>query len=150
MIWLNAEALLLSLRQDPEVARLAGIYLKWASFSLPGYSFNCISRLVFPLFSLYIVLTTSSSFSRYFQAQGKSDGLCSYRRAYLNQGLFDVPARIICFVAPINMLLTYLLGEWLLIGYRITEDDGMVQCGDLNRCGLVLLEHRSQLPSHII
>ncbi|KAN0094813.1 MatE domain containing protein [Tylopilus felleus] len=33
------------------------------------------------------------SFSRYFQAQG----------------LFDVPARIICFVAPINILLSYLL-----------------------------------------
>ncbi|KAF9224731.1 MATE efflux family protein [Gyrodon lividus] len=73
-IWLNGESLLLLLRQDPGVARFAGIYLKWASFSLPAYSFNCVSR-------------------RYFQSQG----------------LFAVPARIIVFVAPINMLLNYLL-----------------------------------------
>ncbi|KAI9569367.1 mate-domain-containing protein [Boletus coccyginus] len=73
-IWLNGEAILLVLRQDPEVARYAGIYLRWASFSLPAYSFNCISR-------------------RYFQAQG----------------LFNVPARIIAFVAPVNILLSYLL-----------------------------------------
>jgi len=73
-IWFNGESLLLMLRQDPDVARFAGIYLKWASLSLPAYSFNCISR-------------------RYFQAQG----------------LFDVPARIIAFVAPINILLSYLL-----------------------------------------
>ncbi|KAG9313750.1 mate-domain-containing protein [Chiua virens] len=73
-IWLNSEPLLLALRQDPEVARYASIYLKWASLSLPAYAFNCISR-------------------RYFQAQG----------------LFDVPARIVVFVAPINMLLSYLL-----------------------------------------
>ncbi|KAG6380107.1 MATE efflux family protein [Boletus reticuloceps] len=74
MVWFNAEGLLLALRQDPEVARYASIYLKWASLSLPAYSFNCISR-------------------RYFQAQG----------------LFDVPARIILFVAPINILLSYTL-----------------------------------------
>ncbi|KAG9313747.1 MATE efflux family protein [Chiua virens] len=74
IIWLNGESLLLALRQEPEVAKLAGIYLKWASFGLPAYSFNCISR-------------------RYFQAQG----------------LFDMPARIILFVAPVNALLSYLL-----------------------------------------
>ncbi|KIK96911.1 hypothetical protein PAXRUDRAFT_768490 [Paxillus rubicundulus Ve08.2h10] len=73
-IWLNAESLLLLLRQDPGVAKFAGVYLKWASLSLPAYSFNCISR-------------------RYFQSQG----------------LFAVPARTIVFVAPINMILNYLL-----------------------------------------
>ena len=73
MIWLNGEALLLALRQDPEVARYAGIYLKWASLSLPAYSFNCISRSVVSLSSQCIMLTTP--LSRYFQAQGKSDGL---------------------------------------------------------------------------
>ncbi|KAG2130130.1 MATE efflux family protein [Suillus cothurnatus] len=50
-IWFNAEPILLLLRQEPEVARLAGIYLKWASLGLPAYAFNCISR-------------------RYFQSQG--------------------------------------------------------------------------------
>ncbi|KAG2347038.1 MATE efflux family protein [Suillus weaverae] len=74
IIWFNAEPILLLLRQEPEVARLAGIYLKWASLGLPAYAFNCISR-------------------RYFQSQG----------------LFDVPTRIIVAVAPINVLLNYLL-----------------------------------------
>lgn len=73
-IWFNAESILLLLRQEPEVARLAGIYLKWASLGLPAYAFNCISR-------------------RYFQSQG----------------LFDAPTRIIVAVAPINVLLNYLL-----------------------------------------
>ncbi|KAG2134116.1 MATE efflux family protein [Suillus clintonianus] len=73
-IWFNAEPILLLLRQDPEVARLAGIYLKWASLGLPAYAFNTISR-------------------RYFQSQG----------------LFDAPTRIIVAVAPINVLLNYLL-----------------------------------------
>lgn len=44
VIWFNAEPILLLLRQEPEVARLAGIYLKWASLGLPAYAFNCISR----------------------------------------------------------------------------------------------------------
>ncbi|KAG1888238.1 MATE efflux family protein [Suillus subluteus] len=73
-IWFNAESILLLLRQEPEVARLAGIYLKWASLGLPAYAFNCISR-------------------RYFQSQG----------------LFNTPTRIIVAVAPINVLLNYLL-----------------------------------------
>lgn len=73
-IWFNAEPILLLLRQEPEVARLAGIYLKWASLGLPAYAFNCISR-------------------RYFQSQG----------------LFAAPTRIIVAVAPINVLLNYLL-----------------------------------------
>ncbi len=51
IIWFNAEAILLSLRQDPEVAHLASVYLRWVSLGLPAYAFNCTSR-------------------RYFQAQG--------------------------------------------------------------------------------
>ncbi|KAG9088645.1 hypothetical protein FRC06_001939 [Ceratobasidium sp. 370] len=50
-IWLNAEHILLHLRQDPEVARLAALYLKYASFQLPCFAFNAVCR-------------------RYFQAQG--------------------------------------------------------------------------------
>ncbi|KAG2159453.1 MATE efflux family protein [Suillus bovinus] len=73
-IWFNAEPILLLLKQEPEVARLAGIYLKWASLGLPAYAFNCISR-------------------RYFQSQG----------------LFAVPTRIIMSVAPLNVLMNYLL-----------------------------------------
>ncbi|KAF8135004.1 MATE efflux family protein [Boletus edulis] len=53
-IWLNAEPILLALNQEPEVARLAAIYLRWASLGLPAYTFNCISR-------------------RYFQSQGLFD-----------------------------------------------------------------------------
>ena len=73
-IWANAEAILLLLRQDPEVAYLAAVYLRWALLGLPAYVFNQVSR-------------------RYFQAQG----------------LFAVPTRIILVVAPINVLLNYLL-----------------------------------------
>ncbi|KAI0825956.1 MATE efflux family protein [Irpex lacteus] len=51
MIWFNAESILLALKQDPEVAHLAAVYLKWAVLGLPAYSFNTISR-------------------RYFQSQG--------------------------------------------------------------------------------
>ncbi|KAG6888807.1 hypothetical protein C0995_005827 [Termitomyces sp. Mi166 len=50
-VWFNAEPILLAIKQDPEVARLAALYLRWYSFSLPAFAFNCISR-------------------RYFQSQG--------------------------------------------------------------------------------
>ena len=36
LIWLNAEPILLFLKQDPEVAYLAAVYLRWASLGLPG------------------------------------------------------------------------------------------------------------------
>ncbi|KAF8150627.1 mate-domain-containing protein [Crassisporium funariophilum] len=47
MIWWNAEIILLFLRQEPEVAHLAAIYLRWVSMGLPAYAFNCISRRYF-------------------------------------------------------------------------------------------------------
>ena len=43
-IWFNAEAILLMLQQEPEIARLAGLYLKYVSIGLPAYAFNSISR----------------------------------------------------------------------------------------------------------
>ncbi|KAF4618728.1 hypothetical protein D9613_010164 [Agrocybe pediades] len=72
--WFNAETILLSLKQDPEVAHLAAVYLRWISLGLPAYAFNSISR-------------------RYFQSQG----------------LFAAPTRIVLAVAPINLLLNWLL-----------------------------------------
>ncbi|QRW23429.1 MATE efflux family protein [Rhizoctonia solani] len=39
-VWHSAESILLVLRQEPEIARLAGIYLKWLSIGLPAY-FQC-------------------------------------------------------------------------------------------------------------
>ncbi|KAJ3899170.1 multidrug Oligosaccharidyl-lipid polysaccharide flippase [Lentinula edodes] len=50
-IWFNAERILILLRQDKEVARLAGRYLAMLAFGLPAFSFNTIAK-------------------RYFQAQG--------------------------------------------------------------------------------
>ena len=64
LIWFNAESILIFLNQEPEIAHLAAIYLRWASLGLPGifltssflsfcavannidlgYAFNCISR----------------------------------------------------------------------------------------------------------
>ncbi|KAG5352496.1 hypothetical protein C0989_002050 [Termitomyces sp. Mn162] len=46
-IWFNAEPLLLTLRQDPEVAQLAAVYLRWASIGLPAYAFNCVNQRYF-------------------------------------------------------------------------------------------------------
>jgi len=40
LFWWNAEVILIGLKQDPEVAKLAGIYLKWLSLGLPGASRN--------------------------------------------------------------------------------------------------------------
>ncbi|KAJ7751545.1 mate-domain-containing protein [Mycena maculata] len=51
VIWFNSENILLWLRQDPEIARLAATYLYWISLGLPAYAFNSITR-------------------RYFQSQG--------------------------------------------------------------------------------
>ena len=36
LIWLNAEPILMSLNQEPEVAHLAAVYLRWALLGLPG------------------------------------------------------------------------------------------------------------------
>lgn len=57
MIWFNAESILLLLRQDPEVAHLASVYLKWASLGLPAYAFNCVSRRYFQSQGLFVVPT---------------------------------------------------------------------------------------------
>jgi len=37
VIWFNAEVILLLLKQEPEVAKLAALYLKWVSLGLPAY-----------------------------------------------------------------------------------------------------------------
>ena len=36
LIWFNVESLFILLNQEPEVARLAAVYLRWASLGLPG------------------------------------------------------------------------------------------------------------------
>lgn len=61
-----------------------------------------------------------------------------------------MPARIILFVAPINILLSYLLGELSLGRDRIVELDAVFQYGDLTRFALDLSGRQSRLPSHII
>ncbi|KAH9946486.1 MATE efflux family protein [Amylocystis lapponica] len=52
LIWFNSESILLFLKQDPEVAHLAAVYLKYVAFSLPAYAFNGISRLKASLFAV--------------------------------------------------------------------------------------------------
>jgi hypothetical protein len=50
LIWLNAEPILLFLHQQPDVAHLAAVYLKYASIGLPAYAFNAISRCaIYPI-----------------------------------------------------------------------------------------------------
>ncbi|PPQ68446.1 hypothetical protein CVT26_006033 [Gymnopilus dilepis] len=55
LIWFNAEAILLFLKQDPEVAHLAGIYLRWVSLGLPGL-FTVPTRIVFIVAPTNVVL----------------------------------------------------------------------------------------------
>lgn len=56
-IWINAETILLFLKQDPEVAHLAAVYLRWVSLGLPAYAFNCISRRYFQSQGLFAIPT---------------------------------------------------------------------------------------------
>jgi len=56
-VWFNAESILLSLHQQPDVAHLAAIYLKYASIGLPAYAFNCVSRRYFQSQGLFAVPT---------------------------------------------------------------------------------------------
>ncbi|KAK7031271.1 ethionine resistance protein [Paramarasmius palmivorus] len=56
-IWLNAEPILLSLKQEPEVAHLAAVYLRWMTLGLPAYAFNLISRRYFQSQGLFTVPT---------------------------------------------------------------------------------------------
>jgi len=43
-LWINAESILLALRQEPEIAQLAALYLRWYSLGLPAYAANAILR----------------------------------------------------------------------------------------------------------
>ncbi|PIL27343.1 transporter [Ganoderma sinense ZZ0214-1] len=56
-VWWSSESILLFLKQEPEVARFASIYLKYASFGLPAYAFNAISRRYFQSQGLFNVPT---------------------------------------------------------------------------------------------
>ncbi|KAI1798396.1 MATE efflux family protein [Ganoderma leucocontextum] len=56
-VWWSSESILLFLKQEPEVARFASIYLKYASFGLPAYAFNAISRRYFQSQGLFAVPT---------------------------------------------------------------------------------------------
>ncbi|KAF7761744.1 hypothetical protein Agabi119p4_9736 [Agaricus bisporus var. burnettii] len=57
IVWFNAEAILIALKQDPEVAHLAAVYLHWVSIGLPAYAFNCVSRRYFQSQNLFSVPT---------------------------------------------------------------------------------------------
>lgn len=57
IVWFNAEAILLALKQEPEVAHLASLYLRWVSIGLPAYAFNCISRRYFQSQNLFSIPT---------------------------------------------------------------------------------------------
>ncbi|CEL63100.1 putative transporter C323,07c OS=Schizosaccharomyces pombe (strain 972 / ATCC 24843) GN=SPAC323.07c PE=1 SV=1 [Rhizoctonia solani AG-1 IB] len=53
LLWLNAESILLKLKQEPKVAHMAGVYLQWFVLSLPGQTITVVAR-------------------RFYQAQGRS------------------------------------------------------------------------------
>ncbi|KAF9059686.1 mate-domain-containing protein [Rhodocollybia butyracea] len=56
-IWLNAESILLLLRQDKDVASLAGKYLAMLSFGIPAFAFNTIAKRYFQAQDLFTVPT---------------------------------------------------------------------------------------------
>jgi MATE family multidrug resistance protein len=73
-IFWSSESILLALKQEPDVARDAALYLKVMSFSLPAYAtYECTKK--------------------WLQGQGR----------------FFVPAGTVFVVAPINIVVTYLL-----------------------------------------
>ncbi|KAH7098618.1 mate-domain-containing protein [Auriculariales sp. MPI-PUGE-AT-0066] len=57
IVWLNAESILLFLRQEPEVSRLAGLYLRGLSIGLPAYCLNQVLRRFFQCQGLFSVPT---------------------------------------------------------------------------------------------
>ena len=57
VLWWNAEPIFLLLHQDPEVARLAALYLRWALLGLPAYAFNQVSRRFFQSQDLFSIPT---------------------------------------------------------------------------------------------
>ncbi|KAJ7587005.1 mate-domain-containing protein [Mycena floridula] len=109
VIWFNSEEILLLLRQDPEVARLAAMYLRWISLGLPAYAFNWISR-------------------QYFQSQGRlftvpTITICII--APVNAGLNYLlvwgpePIRLGYIGAPIATAVSFNLISLLSIGYAV-------------------------------
>ncbi|KAK7683105.1 hypothetical protein QCA50_013778 [Cerrena zonata] len=57
LIWFSSESILLFLKQEPEVAHLAAVYLKYSVIGLPAYAFNSISRRYFQSQGLFAVPT---------------------------------------------------------------------------------------------
>ncbi|KAH9855642.1 MATE efflux family protein [Lenzites betulinus] len=57
LIWFSSESILLFLKQEPEVARLAAVYLRWSAIGLPAYAFNAVSRRYFQSQGLFAVPT---------------------------------------------------------------------------------------------
>lgn len=56
-VWWNAERILLVLRQDPDVAHLAAVYLRWLSLGLPAFTVNAVLRRYFQCQGLFTVPT---------------------------------------------------------------------------------------------
>ncbi|KAI0367216.1 MATE efflux family protein [Pilatotrama ljubarskyi] len=57
LVWFSSESILLFLKQEPEVARLAAVYLRYSAIGLPAYAFNSISRRYFQSQGLFTVPT---------------------------------------------------------------------------------------------
>lgn len=110
LIWFNAESILLFLRQEPEVARLASLYLRWVSLGLPGMVRQFLSEPNLTNHSKHTLLT--QSVDDIFNHRVRRLFPLRYRSLIIHCfaiGLFDVPTRIIFVIAPLNALLNYLL-----------------------------------------
>ena len=92
-MWHSSRTILLLLRQDPEVAEYASLYLRWLSIGLPAFVCHIVFR-------------------RFYQSIGDFQTCLYFCSQFLTiySGLVHVPSLIIVIIAPINALLNYILG----------------------------------------
>ncbi|KAB5588731.1 MATE efflux family protein [Ceratobasidium theobromae] len=107
-IWANAESILLSLGQEPNIARLAGLYLQWFTLCLPGQIISVITR-------------------RYLQAQGIMHAQTIVMIIVAPANLFfnwllvwgPPPFRLGFIGAPIASTISFTLSAAIYVGYSI-------------------------------
>jgi MATE family multidrug resistance protein len=104
VLWFSIERILLFLHQEPAVASLAALYLRYMTIGIPGYAANIVLK-------------------KYLQAQN----------------IMHIPTYVLFVVAPLNLLLNYLL-VWGPDALRLGFVGGAVATAiSFNLTGLLLL-----------
>jgi MATE family multidrug resistance protein len=90
---MNAESILLRLGQEPNIARLAGLYLRWFTLCIPGQIISVVTRYNIHLFIASTLHMLLFSIRRYLQAQG----------------IMHAQTIVMIFVAPANLFFNWFL-----------------------------------------